>query len=82
MQYSMFLEDRPHDIPTCRQRTFPPDHSRRDVYIYERAQLDRANGDCSRELDVMCLLAELKRADQFWRPVLVSKLDALFFDER
>ena len=81
-EYGMFLEDKPRDIPTYRQPTFPPDHSRREWIEYEREQLAKANNQPHLRLDVLCLVAAMKHADLFWRDVLASKIDALFFTER
>ena len=82
-EYSMYLEDKPRDIPAHLQPDFPVDHSRLPHLIFEREQRERALRICpSLTLDALCLTAEIKHADQFWRQVLLSKLDALFFLER
>ena len=79
-EYLMHL-DEPRERPR-RQPDFPPDHSRREWLLFEREQLKRADNQPHLRLQVLCYVSEMKRADQFWRQVLVSKIDTLFFTER
>jgi hypothetical protein len=77
-EYLMHL-DEPRERPR-QQPDFPPDHSRREWVEFEREQLTRARTHSRHlELPALCILAQMKRADQFWRRILASKLDALFF---
>jgi len=73
--------DEPRERPAY-QREYPEDHSRRDWILFERSQLARADSQPHLRLDVLCLVAQMKHADQFWRRVLASKIDALFFMEK
>ncbi|MCP4510556.1 MAG: hypothetical protein GY826_29620, partial [Fuerstiella sp.] len=78
-EYLMHL-DEPRQRPGPSDRVYPPDHSRREWIEFEREQLKRARTHSSHlELPTLCILVQLKRADQFWRQVLMSRLDALFF---
>jgi len=72
--------DKPVEIPAHRQPDFPVDHSRLPHLEYEREQLKRARTHSEHlELPALCIISQMKRADQFWRQVLASRLDALFF---
>jgi len=80
-EYTLQLIDSERDIPAVHQPDFPPDHSRRDWLEFENEQLARADNQPHLRLPVLCHVSEMKRADQFWRQILASKIDALFFTE-
>ena len=78
-EWAMDLEDRAVEIPTYRQPVFAEDHSRLTHLALEDAQRQRARIHAPHlELDALCLTAQLKHADAFWRHVLTTKLDSLF----
>ena len=79
-EYLMHL-DEPRQRPGPSDRVYPVDHSRREWIEFEREQLKRADNQPHLRLPVLCYVSEMKRADQFWRQILASKIDALFFTE-
>jgi len=79
-QHLMNLTE-PRERPTP-QREYSADHSRRDWILFERSQLARADRQPHLRLDVLCYVSQMKHANLFWRDVLASKIDALFFLER
>jgi hypothetical protein len=81
-EYTLSIIDREREIPAIHQPEFPVDHSRREWLEFENEQLARADNQPHLRLPVLCYVSEMKRADQFWRQVLVSKIDTLFFTER
>jgi len=55
------------------------DHTRLDHIKLEATQRQRARRNAPHlELDALCLTAQLKHADAFWRHVLTEKLNSLF----
>jgi hypothetical protein len=73
--------DEPRQRPEPHKKS-PEDHTRRDWILYEREQLAKADNQPHLRTDVLCYTAEMKHANEFWRQILVSKIDALFFTER
>ena len=72
-EYTLSIIDREREIPAIHQGEFPPDHSRREWYNYERHWLAKIEQRPRAEELIRCLLATAKR-----RPAVREELKGIW----
>jgi len=78
-EYTLSIIDKEREVPAIHQPDYPPDHSRREWYNYERHWLAKIEQRPRAEELIRCLLATAKRRPEvreqlegIWRVLLQS----------